>query len=169
MNFVKVEVGQSPLHDKGVFTKEEIKKGEIISAWTDDSVIINKAKYLDKQTQGDEIAIRSAVRLVDDLFLYYPDSEPSEDPFTFINHSEDENVLYHCGILFAKRNIKSGEELTINYRYILAENDYCRFKDKVSNKPIDGISGRKALIASAKELLDLFNQKVITSSSKRTR
>ena len=157
MDLIKVKVCESPLHGMGVFAEEDIKKSKIISIWIDDAIIITQAEYLDKQAQGDEIAIKSAVKLVDDLFMYYPNSDPSEDPFTYINHSENENVLYHCGILFAKRDIKKGEELTINYRYILARNDYCKLKDTTSKKFIDGVEGRTALIASAKELLDLFN------------
>jgi hypothetical protein len=74
----------------------------------------------------------------------------------YLNHSQDPNLIYHCGFLFALRNIEVGDELTVNYGYFLAIDDVESFQDIKSGKIITGLSGQEALLFSTRELLTLL-------------
>ncbi len=74
-----------------------------------------------------------------------------------MNHSEKPNLLYHCGILFALRNIRAGEELTVDYRYFLSPNDANPVHDTKTGKVIKGFNAKKSLRESTKELIKLIN------------
>jgi hypothetical protein len=96
----------------------------------------------------------TAVRLLGRSFLY-GDTIGNEE---YINHSETPNLLYHCGICLATRNIAPGEELTLNYKYFLAEKDLYAFDDIVTGEKVDGISPEDAFSKSAEMVLDLLKE-----------
>ena len=104
----KLEVRDSQIGGKGLFTKDLIKKWEVVIVWggilmTDKDV--KKRKY--KRGTGVEIG--------EGLYLASKPNEPfsKED---FMNHSCNPNLWLKDEVtLVAKRNIKSGEELTADY------------------------------------------------------
>jgi SET domain-containing protein len=151
MIFFKTEVRESGTHGEGLFLLEPVKKGEIIGILTHGCGIMTEDEYQRQQAENNKIIIMTAVRWVGKYFLY-GDAIGSEE---FINHSSDPTMLYHCGVCFATRDLLPGDELTADYGYFLAEKDVFAFSDNATGRPVDGISGREALLRSARELIRL--------------
>ena len=120
MYLVKVEAKDSPIEGKGVFALEDIKEGTI--AWKfdpshDQSMSSEDFEALDDKSRTQLLRVaylsKSSGRWV------YP---PNDDPALFTNHSESNNlsVAHDTAIsgepfFRANRDIRSGEELTVNY------------------------------------------------------
>ena len=115
MILIDYEIKDSKIHGAGMFTKQFIKKGELIAQASPElDVDITKEVY-DKleQREKDEI-----------LYWGFYDA-PREcyhvdfDNTKFINHSFDSNITqdpnYLDMCLVASRDIESGEELLQNY------------------------------------------------------
>ncbi|MBD3388749.1 MAG: SET domain-containing protein-lysine N-methyltransferase [Candidatus Altiarchaeales archaeon] len=152
MFFIKAEVRASRIADEGVFTLEDIAKGQVVGNLGVGVKAMTEGEYHEGQRKGSELVIRTGARWVSDQFLHKGIIEDEE----YLNHSFDPNLLYHLGMLFAKRDIKSGEELTVNYEYLLAEDDEFSFCDSGTGRKVDGLDGYNALARSAKELVDVL-------------
>jgi len=151
---VPTEIKDSLIANKGVFSILEIPKGKIVGLLPYQAKLISRRGYQKGQAEGDNLIIMTGVRWIGDYFIVGDEITNEE----YINHSEKPNLLYHCGILIALRDIKPYEELTVNYQYFLAEIDYCRFIDNVSNKEVDGLTGIDSLKNSCVELLKLLSE-----------
>lgn len=148
----KLIVKKSDVNGLGVFTTENIKKGEIVMIWCQNHYLISENDYHKEQNSGNEIVKQTGTRYVNDIFLY-TELGRIED---FVNHSFEPNLLYHCGICFAKRDISENEELFVNYEYLLSVNDECSFIDLFTNKKVFGKDN--SLFDSTKELYILLSE-----------
>ncbi len=153
MLYVKAEVKNSNIHGKGLFLLEPVKKGQIMILLAHNSKLMTEEKYQEEQRKNNKIITMSALRYVGKYFLYDEEIE-SED---YINHSSNPTMLYHCGICFAKHDLKINDELTVDYKYYLALHDVNRFMDTHTKKWVDGLSPQEALIQSTKELLQILD------------
>lgn len=152
MIFFKTEVKDTGTYGQGLFLLEHVKKGEIIGILTMDCGVMTEDEYQREQAVNNEIIVMTAVRWIGRYFLY-GDKIGSEE---YINHSKNPTMLYHCGICFATRDLFAGDELTADYKYFLAEKDVFAFDDSNTGRQVDGISGREALLSSARELIKLI-------------
>lgn len=152
MLYVKYEVRPSEINGKGLFLLESVQKGQIIALSVTDANYSTEREYQEEQSKGDDLMIMTAVRYVGKHFIYTTFIEDED----YINHSENPTVLYHCGICFAKKDLKPGDELTVDYRYYLAENDFHRFTDIITGAEIDGYSPKQSLLRSSIELLEIL-------------
>jgi hypothetical protein len=64
--------------------------------------------------------------------------------------------LWHLGFVFAARNLAAGEELTIDYRHLLAPGQEETFRDARTGHPIVGLSWRESLLATSRTLSKLL-------------
>ena len=152
--FIKTEIKKT-ITGKGLFSLEFVKKGSLIANFAQDAKgIITEEEYQLEQKKGNQLIIMSAIRWVDKYFLY-GDYIGSEE---YINHSYEPSMLYHCGICIAARDMKPGDELTVNYQYFLAENDLSSFSDHKTGKLVDGLPPKIALLKSAQELVKLLTE-----------
>jgi uncharacterized protein len=106
----KTEIKPSSIEGKGMFAKEEIKKGEV--------VFIKSGHIVDKKTLDSlkDIAADSEQQLTDDFFLAPLSTEEMVETMGYINHSCEPNVGLLGNIVWvAIRNIEKGEEITIDY------------------------------------------------------
>ena len=154
MFLYKVETRDSEIAGHGAYAMEPIAIGAIVGLLNHHNLIMTETEYQDAQRRGEELIIQSAVRLVGDYFVYNSKITDEE----YINHSETPNMLYHCGILFAKQPIAVGDELTVDYKYFLATNDVHAFDDRDTGKQVTGLSAKQALIESCREVMALFSQ-----------
>jgi len=154
MLLVETEVKSSPIAQHGLFAKQPIRKGAIIGFLTIGVNIINENQYQDEQRKGNQLIIKTGARYAGRYFLYKNCVENEE----YFNHSCEPNVLYHCGICFALRDINIGEELTINYQYLFAKDDATTFFDTENNRQVNGLEPSEALLQSAHELIQLLKQ-----------
>ena len=153
MLYVKTEVRESKLHNLGLYLMEPVKKGTVILI-ANSSGIITEIEYQSEQAKDNKLISMTAVRLLGRSFIY-GDSIGNEE---YINHSETPNMLYHCGICLAARDIAPGEELTVDYKYFLAEQDVYAFNNAETGKIVDGIHPAEAFIQSAEEVLALLKE-----------
>ncbi len=123
---------------RGLFTNEFIKKGTIIFNFINNRTkIISYKKYKSLVEKNDQNAIRTGCRIGKNKFVINISDE--ENKCEFINHSFNPSMIYYMGLLIASRDIKKGEELTMDYTYVVAEDDFECFTDYETKTEIKGI------------------------------
>ena len=162
MELFKVKVGKSKIlkNQKGLFATEDIPKKSpvfIFSLIKDLKIIsekeFNKSWTTKTPSKKDLVIRKSGVRYIGDLFLY---GKPEHDKKSiYINHSDKPNLLYHCGICFAKKDIKNNDELTVDYRYFDTEKSDNFFNVETGNK-LERYNSEEVFIKSTQELLRLL-------------
>ena len=150
---VPVHVASPAIAGRGLFASAPIKKRTVIAILCYMAPMMTVDDYQREQRNGNKLIEMTAIRWVGDHFLYGDEITETE----FINHSFEPNMLYHLGICFALRDIVSGEELTVDYRHFLAENDVNQFDDLTTGKLVDGYGPTESLIVSTRALSELFS------------
>jgi uncharacterized protein len=119
MLLVKTSLSPSPIHGSGLFAAEDIAKGT--DMWT-----FQEGFDLERTTA--EVDALPAV--AQEWFKRYGYLDKtlnqwilSFDDARFINHSEEPNMRpdykrHRCAVGIASRDIKKGEEITVDYREI---------------------------------------------------
>jgi len=151
--FISVEVRPSTIFGKGLFPKQDVLRGTVICSFTIDSALITEAEYLAAIQENRYAVVRTGTRYVGKHFTHT--EEPDSD-LNFFNHSFDPNLLVHCGIVIALRDIPSGEELTIDYRYLIDDTEIGVYNDAESGQPIRGFSPRRTLLETSRRLVALL-------------
>ena len=154
MLLIQAAVEDSAISGKGLFARESVAKGAVVSIHAADAVVVTEKDYQEEQRKGNELAIRTGIRWVEKYFLYAKENRPE----AFINHSTNPSLLYHCGISFARRDLQPGDELTVDYSLFLAEDDVESFCDSTKEATVRGMPPRKALLASTEQLLHLLRE-----------
>jgi hypothetical protein len=96
--------------------------------------------------------LHTSVRWFEDRYTLSPEW-PDE---CYVNHDFEPNGLWHLGFIFAARNLAAGEELTIDYRHLLAPGQEETFRDARTGQPIVGMSWRESLLATSRTLARLL-------------
>jgi SET domain-containing protein len=151
----RLSVKESNIQGFGVFTEELIKKSEVVMIWSENAHICTEDEYNRAQHAGNGDMIVSGVRFVDNKFLWTKGYRIEN----YINHSTAPNLLYHCGVCFAMRDIAAGEELTVDYSYLLSENDDQSFTCLTTGRLIKGLSAGQCLRETTAMLMDILDQK----------
>jgi hypothetical protein len=117
---------------KGVFLEAPLARGHIAVApdkidqtWSFPEILSDpeRAKLL-----------HTSVRWFEDRYTLSPDW-PDE---CYVNHSFEPTGLWLLGFIFAARDLDAGEELTVDYRHLLAPGQEEEFRDARSGQPIVG-------------------------------
>jgi len=107
---IKTEMRNSYTEGRGLFAKEPIRKGEIVSV-RGGHIITRQMEKKIKKPNG-----YWGYPIADEFVLAPLNTQEVEDVMMFLNHSCEPNVGILGQIIFvAMRNIDSGEELTIDY------------------------------------------------------
>lgn len=107
----KVEIRTNSLNGKGIFAKENIKKGEI--------VFIKGGHILTQDEIFSSGVINSYFPISDEYFLGATNKDEEDQIKLYQNHSCNPNVGLHGEITFiAMRDIEKDEELTVDYAFI---------------------------------------------------
>lgn len=161
MIFYRTKILKSTIEGRGLFAMENIPKKSVVFIFPvlKNLRIIsekdfNKSWDTKNPTKKDLIIRKSGVRYIQDFFLYCTKDERKT---LYFNHSDNPNILYHCGIGFAKQSIKSGQELTIDYKYF-DTNRSDNFINIETGRKVKKYSSDYLLKKSTEELLDLLNQ-----------
>lgn len=104
----------------GIYAKQEIKKGEIVFSGEERSQRIVTRRFVEKNWNEDEKEIfrRYAYPVSNEVFLLWDDDPSGWAPQ---NHSCKPNTVCNGLNVVALRNIKKGEELTLDYAVFLDE------------------------------------------------
>lgn len=104
----KAEVRESKIHGRGLFSKADIAKGEVVA--------VKGGHIVDRETLRREITPRLGpveIQIGDDLFIAPVTNDERELSMLYTNHSCDPNIGLRGEITFvAMRDISGGEELT---------------------------------------------------------
>ncbi len=110
---MKFEVKKSTIHGKGVFCTQSLKKGELI-------FISRGIRTLNKSTsiQDAWLTHRHSIS-IDEKIIHIP---IPGDTLRYINHSCTSNCYVdHGNKFYALRDIRPGEEITIDYSFVDAD------------------------------------------------
>lgn len=120
-----IVVNSSKIHNKGVFAKNDIKKGTKVIEYVGNRITKKQSENVaDKQLEkSKENSSEGSVYIFELNKRYDIDGNVSWNPAKYINHScspncEVEVVKGHIWIITIK-DIKKGEELSYNYGYDL--------------------------------------------------
>lgn len=112
-----LEVRKSRVYGRGCFTLEPVRKRQKIAAYAGE--LLRGGKKIDariwKQTKEGVVKV---IRMGDEVAI---DGAVGGDATAFINHSCDPNAFMQCVpgdkvVFFARRDIRAGEEITMDYR-----------------------------------------------------
>lgn len=143
----KVESSLIPFAGKGLFADEVVRKGAVIIAPDNVHTVWPEKKL--REYAPDSVEVESSVRWFEDYFSLTP--EWSDE--CYVNHSFTPNAQWHLGFIFALREIAAGEEITMDYRYVIGSAEEMPFKDSVTGRAIVGLSWEECLRGSAGQLL----------------
>ncbi len=149
--FAKTEVRDSGIFGKGLYAAEPIRRGTIFCFFPTDAHVITEERYLEAIEKDERAIIRTGTRYAGRYFTHGNESEP----YTFINHSFSPNMLCHCGIVISRSDIAVGEELTLDYRYLIDETDIGVYQDAISGRPIKGLSARQTFLETARQMMEI--------------
>ena len=152
---VPCEVKSSAINGDGLFACADISNGEIVAMYPIGATVITEEKYRKEQLAGNKLIIDTGVRWIGQYYLH-GDKLEDED---FFNHSFDPNVLYHCGVCLARRDIVEGEELTVHYGYFMSDDDATAFVDSETGREVNGFGATEAIVKSAMELIQIMGDK----------
>jgi len=125
---IKTEIRISNTEGRGLFAKESIRKGEIVSVRGGHIITRQMEENVNKLDEywGYPIA--------DDFVLAPLNTQEVEDVMMFLNHSCEPNVGILGQIIFVvMRDIDSGEELTIDYAMFGANKEPMQCNCRSSN------------------------------------
>jgi len=134
----------------GLFVEEPVPRGRVVIAPDG----IGQTHSLEQLHEAPELAtlLHTSVRWFEDRYTVAPDW-PDE---CYINHAFEPNGLWHLGFIFAARHLAAGEELTIDYRHLLAPGQEETFRDARTGAPIIGLPWRESLLATTHALAALL-------------
>ncbi len=137
----------------GIFLLQDFKKGEILvvpeGVKPEQIISLEQLNAL----PSDSLEHESSVR-------WYENSYTTNVEWTdecYINHSFSPSGIWHLGFVFAQRNLKAGDELTIDYRYIIPEGETMPFLDGESGQPIIGYSWKEIMLQSMQAISQALN------------
>lgn len=151
--FIPVEVRPSRIFGKGLFPLHNIKRGTVICSFTTESKVITEEEYLDAIRENRYLVVRTGTRYVGKYFTH---TDQPETELNFFNHAFEPNLLVHCGVVIALRDIAAGEELTIDYRYLIDDTEIGVYNDALSGRSIRGFPPRRTLLETSRQLVALL-------------
>ncbi|MGE5258362.1 MAG: SET domain-containing protein [Hyphomicrobiales bacterium] len=125
---IKTEIRISDTEGRGLFAKEPIRKGEIVSV-RGGHIITRQMEKEIKRPDG-----YWGYPIADEFVLAPLNTQEVESVMMFLNHSCEPNVGILGQVIFvAMRDIDSGEELTIDYAMFGANKEPMRCNCRSSN------------------------------------
>lgn len=149
--FVKTEVRETGVYGKALYTAEPVAKGTIVCSFTLGSDITTEEQYVRAVAENRQPVTRTGTRYVGKYFTF----GNVDAPYNYVNHSFKPNLLCHCGVVLALRDIRPGEELTLDYRTLIDSTDVGLYNDAVTSREIRGHSARETLLKTARDLIAL--------------
>lgn len=161
---IKTEVKESsiPNAGKGLFSLEFAAKGSIIfipAIIYPYNKFVLEEEYREQLLKVDEFPMNAGMRWGGHYFLHsckIHENTEYTDNTDYINHANEPNILPCLGFFFALNDIKVGDELTIDYRYIGIEKE---IEVTTSNQEkIIGLSAKTTLLNTIQKLIGILNE-----------
>lgn len=111
----RIEIRPSSVHGRGMFARRQIAPGEIVTVWGGEFVL-TEPDLLRKHALGMRCSLGT---IGEGRYLAHILGESEEGLSNLLNHSCDPNLWLHDEVtLGARRDISSGEEITLDYAMI---------------------------------------------------
>jgi hypothetical protein len=146
----RVEVSTIAGAGKGLFIDEPVARGRVLIAPDNVHTVWPESKL--RQYAADSIEVESSVRWFEDRFSLTP--EWSDE--CYVNHSFSPNALWHLGFVFALRDLRPGEEITMDYRHVIGAGERMPFHDGETGREIVGLPWNECLRDSATQVAALL-------------
>lgn len=132
---------------KGVFLQQAVKRGQVLVA----------PDAINKLYTGTERAALVPGSAEDDACVrwfedYHTVSTDWPDD-CYVNHSFSPSGLWHLGFIFAIADLQVGDEVTVDYRFLINDNEVLPFRDAETGQEIVGYSWEENLRRSTEQLL----------------
>lgn len=124
---------------QGVFLEEPLARGRVAIAPDRIEETWSLADII--HDPGRAALLHTSVRWFEDRYTLSPDW-PDD---CFVNHSFEPTGLWVLGFIFAARDLEAGEELTVDYRHLLAPGQEESFRDAHTGEAIVGYTWRDSL------------------------
>lgn len=147
----RIDDSTIPGAGRGLFVEEPVARGRVVIA--PDGI---GPTFDFEQLQSDpQLAaqLHASARWFEERFTLSPEW-PDE---CYVNHDFEPNGLWHLGFIFSARDLAAGEELTIDYRHLLAPGQEEAFRDARSGAPIIGLDWRTSLLQTTRTLAELLD------------
>ena len=137
-------------HGKGVFLKQPVKQGKVLLAPDAINKLYNEAERaaLVPGSPEDDACVRW-FETFHTVSTDWPDD-------CYVNHSFNPSGLWHLGFIFATRDMVPGDEITVDYRFVINDNEKMPFLDAETGKEIIGYTWEENLRLSTEQLLALL-------------
>ncbi|TAN03584.1 MAG: SET domain-containing protein [Rhodanobacteraceae bacterium] len=146
----RIAASTIPGAGKGLFLEESLPKGRIAIApyrieqtWSFAEILADPERTAQ---------LYSSVRWFEDRYTLSPDW-PDE---CYVNHSFQPSGLWLLGFTFAMHDLAAGDELTIDYRHLLAPGQEEEFRDAHTGEAIVGYAWKESLGLGLKTLQALI-------------
>jgi hypothetical protein len=151
---VKCEVRPSQIFGQGLYPAQAVNKGTVVCFFALNGQLLTEDEYVAGIEARDYDITRSGTRLVGRYFTF---SKIAAD-LNYINHSFEPNLLCHCGVVVALRDIAIGEEFTLDYRYLVDSTEVGLYDDIKTGRQIRGFTARQTLLATARQLMEIVER-----------
>lgn len=135
---------------QGLFIDEPLARGRVLVA-PDAIPAVHRFEDILARADADSL-LPATVRWFEDRYTVTPEW-PDE---CYINHAFEPTALWHLGFVFAARDLEAGDEVTVDYRHLLAPGQHEEFLDSASGRPIVGYAWAESLRASTAALSALL-------------
>ena len=152
--FVKTEVRETGRYGKALFAAEAVRRGTIVCSFTLGAEVTTEEEYVAAVAEGRQPVMRTGTRYAGRYFTF----GNVDAPYNFINHSFTPTLLCHCGVVLALRDLKPGDELTLDYRTLIDTTDVGLYHDAVTGHEIRGWTARETMLRTARELVALLEE-----------
>ncbi len=137
-------------HGKGIFITQPVKKAGVLLAPDAINRVYNHAERaaLIPGSPEDDACVRW-FETFHTVSTDWPDD-------CYVNHSFKPTGLWHLGFIFANRDMNPGDEITVDYRFVINDNEKMPFLDAETGQEIIGYTWDQNLRLSTEQLLALL-------------
>ncbi|MBW7875523.1 MAG: SET domain-containing protein-lysine N-methyltransferase [Candidatus Cloacimonetes bacterium] len=145
-------VAPSKIHigGTGYFVSEPVAPGQFVIAPTN----IHQVLKIDELNNLPANLQAASVEWFDEHFVV----SNHWDRECYMNHSFEPNCHYHLGFTIAIKPMLAGEEITVDYRFLLMEGYAAEFLDSVTNQPVIGLPFVEKMARSAEILGQIYGR-----------
>lgn len=137
-------------HGRGLFLKERVARGRVLLAPDAIHRVYSQKERaaLIPGSAEDEASVRW-FETWHTVSTDWPDE-------CYVNHSFNPSGLWHLGFVFALRDLEQGEEITVDYRFLIDDNEKLPFLDAETGHEIVGYTWQENLRKSTEQLLAIL-------------
>lgn len=149
----ELRTSELPGAGRGIFALERVAAGDFLGMdFCSSDMIRSEAEILDLPVEIRMFSWRHVERI---CFEAIPGPRVAAD---MMNHSFEPNIHWHLGFYFAAVDIEEGDELLLDYRFLLSPRWNDRLQDAATGRPVNGFEWRRAVLESCRRTIDILER-----------